>query len=229
MAEGKNQIAFEQAGLGSILKHHQLVVPANQREYAWEDGQVKQLFQDYAKAIADGDQGYFLGTIVTIPRVNEIIEVVDGQQRLATTAILLAAIRDYLVGKEEVLVEFINSEFLTGIDRAKRARVPRLRLNVDDNDLFSWLIARPPGTQMPAMTRDSHARLAVAAEEARKHVRNVVSGLDLKDHGDLLNSWVSFIELKAVAVMLRVPNDANAYKMFETLNHLARACHKRTL
>src|SRR3954449_2986471 len=112
MADAKNQIAFEQAGLGSILKHHQLVVPPNQRDYAWIDRQVKQLFQDYAKAIADGEQGYFLGTIVTIPRVNDTIEVVDGQQRLATTAILLAAMRDYLRGKEDVLVESINNEFL---------------------------------------------------------------------------------------------------------------------
>lgn len=217
MAESKNQIAFEQAGLGSILKQNQLIVPPNQREYAWTDRQVKQLFQDYAKAISDSEQGYFLGTIVTIPRMNETVEVVDGQQRLATTAILLAAIRDYLRGREDVLVEAINNEFLTGIDRIKRARVPRLKLNVDDNDLFVWIIARP-GTPEPASTRESHDRLKMAAAEAQRHVRNIVSGLDQKDHGDLLNAWVSFIEHKALAVMLRVPNDANAYKMFETLN-----------
>jgi hypothetical protein len=34
----------------------------------------------------------------------------------------------------------------------------------------------------------------------------------------LLPSWVSFIEHKALVVLPRVPNDANAYKMFETLN-----------
>ncbi len=153
MADAKNEIAFEQAGLGSILKRHQLVVPPNQREYAWKDDQVKQLFQDYAKAISDGEAGYFLGTIVTIPRANESIEVVDGQQRLATTAILLAAIRDYLIGKEEVIVESINNEFLTGIDRARRIRTPRLRLNVDDNDLFKWIIIAP-STPIPSSSRE---------------------------------------------------------------------------
>src|SRR5205085_6574221 len=128
--------------LGNVLKQNQLVVPPNQREYAWTEYQVIQLFQDFAKAIADNETGYFLGTIVTIPRMNGNLEVVDGQQRLATTAILLTAIRDYLKGKEEVLVEAINNEFLTGIDRSRRARVPRLRLNVDDNELFGWLLAR---------------------------------------------------------------------------------------
>ena len=130
----------------------------------------------------------------------------------------MAAIRDYLKGKEDVLVESINNEFLTGIDRIKRARVPRLKLNIDDNDLFGWIITRNPGQEEPLSTRNSHERLKEAYEEARKQVRNIVSTLDPKDHGDLLNTWVSFIEHRALAVLLRVPNDANAYKMFETLN-----------
>lgn len=217
-SDSKSQIAFEQVGLGNVLKQNLLVVPPNQREYAWSEIQVTQLFQDFAKAISDGEAGYFLGTIVTIPRVSGIIEVVDGQQRLATTAILLAAIRDYLTDKEAVVVESINNEFLTGIDRQKRARVPRLKLNIDDNDLFGWIVARNPGAEQPEPTRDSHARLITAYQEAQKHVRNVVSALDPKDHGDTLNAWVSFVEHKALVVLLRVPNDANAYKMFETLN-----------
>jgi len=88
---------------------------------------------DYRAAIVDPkDQGdllntwvsfiHFLGTIVTIPRTTGYLEVVDGQQRLATAAILLAAIRDFLKGKEDVLVESINNEFLTGIDRTKRGQ-----------------------------------------------------------------------------------------------------------
>jgi hypothetical protein len=216
MSDAKSQIAFEQTGLGSVLKQNQLVVPPNQREYAWTEHQVIQLFQDFAKAISDNEPGYFLGTVVTIPRLNGNLEVVDGQQRLATTAILLTAIRDYLQGKEEVLVESINNEFLTGIDRARRARVPRLRLNVDDNELFGWLLTRA-GNEPPA-TRASHHRLRDAMSEARKHVRAIVASLDPKDHGDLLNAWVSFVEHRALVVLLRVPNDANAYKMFETLN-----------
>lgn len=220
MTEAKNQIGFEQAGLGSILKHNQLVVPLNQREYAWTDREVKRLFQDFAKAINDGG-GYFLGTIVTIPHVDGNLEVVDGQQRLATTAILLAAIRDYLRDKNEVmLVESIDNEFLTGIDRAKRARIPKLKLNVNDNDLFASIVGTgtaAAGTT-PEMLRASHKNLRAAATEARTHVRNVVASLDPKDHGDLLNQWVSFIEHSALAVLLRVPDDADAYKMFETLN-----------
>ena len=217
--EPKSQIGFEQAGLGSILRQNQLVVPANQREYAWMDRQVKQMFQDFARALNHGGD-YFIGTIVTIPRVNGTLEVVDGQQRLATTAILLAAIRNYLRSKNEtMLVESIDNEFLTGIDRNKRARVPKLRLNVDDNDLFAAIVGNGVTANVPlANARESHELLRKAADEAQKYVYSIVASLDEKDHADELNRWVSFVEHRALAVLLRVPDDADAYKMFETLN-----------
>jgi hypothetical protein len=217
MAETKSQIAFEELGLGSVLKQYRLRVPPNQREYAWTDREVMQLLEDFAKAITD-DGPYFLGTIVTIPRgEDEGLEVVDGQQRLATTALLLAAIRDYLSEKNEAfIVESINNEFLTGIDRSKRVRIPKLRLNIDDNDLFSRIVVGNGDT--PAPLRSSHRLLLTAHTEAQKHVRKLVGPLGEKEHGNVLNRWVSFIEHRALIVLLKVPNDADAYKMFETLN-----------
>ena len=218
MSDAQSPIAFQQLGLGSVLRQYQLLVPPNQREYAWTDREVTQLFRDFAKAIADGEPACFLGTIVTIPRRSGTLEVVDGQQRLATTAILLAAIRDYLVGREDVLVEAINNDFLTGIDRRRRSRVPKLRLNTDDNALFEWIVARNPDNGEPPAARKSHLLLNEAHRRAKAYVRTIVSAIDERDHGDLLNDWVSFIEQRALVVLLRVPNDANAFKMFETLN-----------
>lgn len=212
MAE--TEIGFAQLGLASILKHNQLVVPPNQREYSWTVKEVRTLLQDFARAISESDGSYFLGTIVTIPRSGGL-EVVDGQQRLATTAIILSAIRDYLRTSEPIISESLDSEFLTVINRASRARVPRLRLNLDDNDYFR---ARLTGMPAPAGTKPSHALLDAAFGEARHQVARIVAGFDAKDHGDILNRWISFMEARALAVLLRVPNDADAYRMFETLN-----------
>jgi len=169
-------------------------------------------------AIRDGD--YFLGTIVTIPRPSGVLEVVDGQQRLGTTAILLAAIRDYLAEKNErVLVESIDNEFLTSIDRAKRARVANLKLNVDDNELFTQIVSPGPRHFTAAKPgRPSNDLLLNAYSEAKAHVRRSVALVEENDHGDVLERWVSFIEHNALVVLLRVPNKADAYKMFETLN-----------
>jgi hypothetical protein len=214
MAE--SEIGFAQLGLASILKQNQLAVPPNQREYSWTEKEVRTLFQDLAKAIAEGSGSYFLGTIVTIPRADKPLEVVDGQQRLATTAIMLSAIRDYLRTRDAMIAESIDSEFLTVIDRTSRARVPRLRLNLDDNEYFRARLTG--GAQVPAITKPSHKLLDAAFNEAGQQVEKIVGGYDEKDHGDILNRWINFMEARALAVLLRVPNDADAYRMFETLN-----------
>ena len=214
--EARSQIAFEELGLGAILNRYRLRVPPNQREYSWEvDPHVIKLLQDFARAI-DDDGPYFLGTIVTIPRGEGELEVVDGQQRLATTALLLAAVRDYLSahGESEVATS-IDNDFLWVYYRERRERIPRLTLNVDDNGLFERIVT---GGDLGEPSRASHERLLAAREQARRHVQRIVSALDERDHVDLLNRWISFIQYRALVVLLRVPGERDAYRMFETLN-----------
>jgi len=67
-------------------------------------------------------------------------------------------------------------------------------------------------------SKPSHKLIQDASDEAVKHVRSVVFGYDEKEHGTVLNRWVDFIETRASVILLRVPNAANAYRMFETLN-----------
>ena len=75
-------------------------VPKYQREYTWRKWQWDQLLND----IEDNDPGYFMGSIICVndnPEITSgdelIFEVVDGQQRLTTLSLLLAAIYSKLV------------------------------------------------------------------------------------------------------------------------------------
>ena len=216
VAEIETEIGFAQLGLGSILKQYMLQVPLNQREYAWGQKEVRTLFQDFSREIKGNTRSYFLGTVVTIPRPGGHLEVVDGQQRLATTAILLSAIRDHLREPEPEVANSIDNDFLSSFDRNSRQRVPKLRLNIDDNEYFRNRIEHPE--HPPEAVRPSHTLLDEAFTEASHQVRTIVSGLDPLDHGDELIRWIDFLEARASIILLRVPNADNAYRMFETLN-----------
>ena len=215
MADDRYHMEFEQLGIGQVLGRSRLFVPPNQREYAWTDLEASTLYHDFGRAVATGSS-YFLGTIVTIPR-GEMLEVVDGQQRLATTAILLAAIRDHLQA-DDMIVEAINNDFLTGIDLQKRERVPKLRLNVDDNELFGCIVTGASESTYPTVTKESQKRLRRAYDLARKHVDRVAAPGDPWDPGDSMSELVSFIEQRALVGLLRMSSDSDAYRMFETLN-----------
>jgi Protein of unknown function DUF262/Protein of unknown function (DUF1524) len=211
---------FSSLGIGSVLKLHRLHVPQYQREYAWEVDQVDQLYADFSSAKAEA-KDYFLGTIVTIARGGtKPLEIVDGQQRLTTTAILLAAIRDFLQqrGAAEMIVESINSEFLSTIDRAIGERVPKLRLNIDDNVFFAKLLNEGPQSQDLNPTRQSHDLLLDAAKSAKNWVAKLADTFAVADQPARLNDWIEFVENNATVILLEAPNGAQAFKMFETLN-----------
>ena len=69
------------------------VIPSYQRPYAWTPDQTGELFDDLIASFrAEQDEGYFLGSIVLIKSEDSAYaQVIDGQQRLTTLTILLAA------------------------------------------------------------------------------------------------------------------------------------------
>ncbi|WP_437223542.1 DUF262 domain-containing protein [Planctomicrobium sp. SH661] len=104
---GISELKFEPIGLGNVLRKEPLQVPLNQREYSWEEQHVGDLFSDISDALAESRSAYFLGTIV-LNVSKDIPEVVDGQQRLATTAMLIAAMRDFLIGVDDEYAMSLN-------------------------------------------------------------------------------------------------------------------------
>ena len=216
-----SQIEFDMLGIGTVLKRNRLVVPLNQREYSWEERHVEELFQDLADAISSSKQAYFLGAIVLTIGNEGNLEIADGQQRLATTTILLAAIRDYYYRRQdEDMVRDLN-DFLHTFVRETRENNPRLRLNVTDHEFFTRRVLKVPDDDLRenvSPTQPSHELLASAAVIAEQHVENILSPHSESAKNEHLNRWLDFIEGSAQVITLKVPDDMNAYVMFETLN-----------
>ena len=83
----------------------QFVVPHYQRGYDWKGtDQVSDLFMDLNDCMtSDSNQNLFLGTMIfDVEREDEeILEVIDGQQRLTTLIIILIACREYIKDNRE--------------------------------------------------------------------------------------------------------------------------------
>ncbi|MFG2825894.1 DUF262 domain-containing protein [Streptomyces sp. NPDC048434] len=100
----------------------QFQVPLYQRTYSWTERQLGQLWADIleqAELLESGDSAsaHFLGSVVLAPSPqNEATFprwlVVDGQQRLTTLSLALAAIRDHIAETQPDEAERINEEYL---------------------------------------------------------------------------------------------------------------------
>lgn len=68
-------------------------IPIYQRNYAWGEDQVNALVKDVKDSFdKNANTPYYIGTLVTYKRGDNIFEVIDGQQRLTTIYIILKAL-----------------------------------------------------------------------------------------------------------------------------------------
>ncbi len=216
-----NDIEFGVLGIAEMLKRDVLVVPSNQREYSWvKDLQVKSYLQDVTHAMRNRNQSYFMGTVVLTKSKSNILEIADGQQRLATTTMVIAAIRDYFADKGDArTMQSIENEFLCAYDRIKGEDISRLTLNIDDNDFFvNTVVFRKQNRKPTNPQRRSHKLIMNAYAEIKEHIKTIE-----KQYGEInaklqLNELIDFLKDKTKIVKLVVANEETAFTLFETLN-----------
>lgn len=128
----------------------QYVVPLFQRPYSWSRKQWKILWDDVVEQSKnDGSRPHFFGSIVTTPAksVPEGVQkylLIDGQQRMTTIQVLLAALRDSAQIHEPKLRDRIEGQFLTnGFDEGDE----RLKVlpTQEDRAAFRSIILRTDG------------------------------------------------------------------------------------
>lgn len=220
--------------IGNILQQDKLGlrVPINQRSYAWKKEHIEDLYSDLASAIADGRSDYFLGSIVVVS-VNDAIEVFDGQQRLATSMILIAAMRDYFLRSGDTkTAQRIEEDSLFSEHRRTHEVTTHFRLNAEDHDFFSKrILLRPDAPERIAAKKthikESHKRIHAAAGLAAERVRTIVDGLPVDRKADQLHRWLDFLDKGAQVIWVQVQDERTAFTIFETMNdrglHLSSA------
>lgn len=220
-----SRFGFDDVGIADLLRAGPLMTPANQRSYAWRERHVKNFLEDIGYAMDRGEEDYFLGTIVLIQKNREVPAIADGQQRIATTSIALARIRDlFLTLGREQSARSLDGAFLRSIDMRTEAMVARLKLNLDDNEYFQRATLAAPfdddydvvSATIP--TRTSNERLRIASEQCLKFFREGMARVPIESRADYLLRWSEFLQHNVTVVVVRVPDEVGAYRMFETLN-----------
>jgi hypothetical protein len=221
-----SSIDFDKETLGKILRNRVgLKVPRNQRSYKWEDDHVKDLFDDLNTAITKRSAEYFLGSVIIVADSKKgTIEVYDGQQRLATTAMIVGSIRDFIHSK---LNDVNEAQIITGqmlISNERRGVVvPKLQLSADDHTFFEHYVLRSPDDELrkkaqPDPKKESHGLIKKASDNIAVYLTNVTKHMDGTAQYDLLQTWLEFLENRARVIWVEVKDQATAYRIFETMN-----------
>ena len=157
----------------------QFVIPVFQRDYSWTEEQCRQLWNDVMSVASGGsDAKHFIGSIVyTATEGGSAVFtrwlLIDGQQRLTTVMLLLAALRDHLTESgwegEDPTPRLLDRQLLRNHDELER-RTFKLVLRRHDNDTLRAILDGDELPQQPSeRIKDNYEYLKelVAAEDPR--------------------------------------------------------------
>ena len=187
----------------------QYIIPVFQRDYSWTEEQCERLWKDVLEvAKASADARHFFGSIVYAASDDTAAPLprwllIDGQQRLTTVMLLVAALRDRLND------EGYNDPYLTGgtLDaqflrnaHLPPANRPKLILRRHDRETLSALLDGD----------ESLSRMSERVHENYQYFRSCVSTVDPKT----IYTGISRLEVVDVTLHSR----DNPQSIFESLN-----------
>lgn len=214
-------------GLGQYIRETRFSVPRHQRDYSWKEEYVSTFLDDIEGAMAGGEELYFCGLMVLVKSDGPSFQVLDGQQRLATTLMVLGAIRNWLGAYSSYHKAHtqIEERYLGESDLGEEEVRPKLVLNAANNDVFHRLVIKSvPLTDIErtlagCKKADRNRALLEAATYINKRILNKAGIFENSDAAkDYFLRLVTYINDTVQIVRLVVSGDEAAYTIFETLN-----------
>jgi len=198
--------------VGSLMSGSTFEVPAFQREYAWEDDQVKEFWNDLSHAVSLGP--YFLGLII-LTGEEKRKQVVDGQQRLLTITLLAAALRHAAVAVgRRALAERLQSTLLRSLDYATDKVLPRIILTDPRADATLQAIIET-GT-LDAALEVTEGSSSERLWQAYKYLRDQLPNNETTESFRELGAWAEFINEQLYVAVFEHPDEAAAWQRGNT-------------
>jgi uncharacterized protein with ParB-like and HNH nuclease domain len=195
------------------------LIPPYQRPYAWTTEQAGELFDDlYDFFSNEAEESYFLGSIVLIKQEGKALaQVIDGQQRLTTLTIFIAAMTS-LVEEANAKAQCLKYIIEPGNILEGLPAKPRLALRSRDNRFFSETVQ--------ALKFDDLAAIdpVTLENESQKNIqKNALMLRDklkskFKDDSSLLK-FGSFLMTRCFLVAVTSPSQQSAFRVFSVLNN----------
>ena len=191
----------------------QYIVPLFQRTYSWKSDNWKTLWDDLLSLYtSESARKHFLGALVSMPvdmtpaGVNKFL-LIDGQQRITTLFLILAAIRDIAITKDDGNLSYQINELYLINKWAEGTNSLKLFPSQTDREQFSKIIHRKDDL-------DSNNN----AVKAFRYFKSKLEGKDSSGKQIDLKRMHTTLVQEIMVVNIVLDKEENPYLIFESLN-----------
>lgn len=189
----------------------QFVIPVYQRNYTWTAGkEVAQYLEDLKSVLKGEYSNHFLGILIyldtPIDSFTREYSVIDGQQRLTTTFIILYAIKSILKDKGDCeAINNLNGQYLTNPYSNDKMKY-KLKPLVADDEVYQKII------------EERFDEIKETDSNVYKNYLYVIAKIKrMIDEGYTANDVLMALN-KLYVVCVPISEEDNAQKIFESIN-----------
>jgi len=182
-------------------RQYKYVIPLYQRNFSWRQPQIEQLLQDIYSAFKNGQNHYYIGSLVVLKRSNGDFEVIDGQQRLTVLSLITKIMK-------------INDE---------------PRLFYDSRPEFEEFLAdfykSKDGNSDIDYPQTAHLRNAIG------YIKEIDLDAELTATkiGDAGTDFVNYFKNNVILVRVEIPQDTDVASYFEIMNNRGAQLQKHEI
>lgn len=203
-------------------------IPRYQREYTWNQRDWANLYDD----ITQNDAGYFLGSYIVVNgTVNSKMdtihyEVIDGQQRLTTLSLLLAALYTRIMEHKDSIdddmmlddIRPLRNRLILKSDKSMTRVIPQVQNhNLED---YRWILKEHIGLDA-VIQKPKFLGLRKMSKAFNYFYDRLGEDVEGRDGIECVRCLLDICRLvcSAVVVQITVDSHADAYTLFASLNN----------
>lgn len=196
------------------------VIPSYQRPYAWTVDQASELFDDLFDFYKSEpkEESYFLGSIVLIKpeESKRHAAVIDGQQRLTTLTILLAALASILEREQrDILCKYIREP---GNEFEGLEPKPRLTLRERDKAFFLKYVQALDFEQLSGLddnNLDNESQINIK-KNSQLFLQRIEKNLE--NNAEDIRKFAAFLVQRCFLVAVSTTSEQSAFRVFSVMN-----------
>lgn len=199
-----------------LLKGKKYSVDYYQREYKWQEKQIRELVDDlsgkfledylpnHPRTQVDRYPHYFLGSII-ISKKESVGYIVDGQQRLTSLTLLLILLRNL----QREIPDRVNVDELIFSERLGQKS---FNLHVEERTIAMEALFADGGASIPTTDRSE------SVQNLLDRYRDLESAFPEELRGNVLPYFTDWLLENVHLVEITAYSDDDAYTIFETMN-----------
>ena len=228
MTQAENIIGTSMMPIGKYLTDSKKnSVPEYQRSYAWTEDEVSQLWIDLADSIRNLRSEYFIGPVVVKNVKAGESELIDGQQRITTTLIIISVLRAiFRENGDSQRADLLTTWFFGQKDIQTLQTEEKFFMNEENGFLYRNYISKEVGLSQITIELAKHQKNS--SNYLLLHAYITLFALVKQHMGDIFDDKkllgiVTYLKEKVKILILSVSDEADAYQIFETLNDRGRS------